>query len=141
MCYEGIADKIDYIEFLDELELPDTFYSWFVITELHVWMLSVRAMAEGDDGRVFRNSLVEALWTDVAQRVKQLGGGNPSAAREQVTQLSEQLQASFLAYDEGLQSDDTILAGAIWRRVYQQKDVDPVLLEALVKYVRKQVIS
>lgn len=56
-----------------KFNLPDTFYSWFVITELHIWMLAVRAMAEGTDGRHVRNAMVEALWIDVAKRVKKLG--------------------------------------------------------------------
>lgn len=36
-------------------------------------MLSTRVMAEGDFGRIIRNGMVEALWNDVAQRVKKLG--------------------------------------------------------------------
>lgn len=66
-------DNLNYTEFFEQLNLPDTFYSWFVITEVHVWMLSVRAMAEGDDGRFIRNSVVEALWTDVGLRAKKIG--------------------------------------------------------------------
>lgn len=73
LAYENIADKINYINFFDELELNDTFYSWFVITELHIWMLSVRFMAEGEQGRFMRNYLTEALWNDVSQRIKKLG--------------------------------------------------------------------
>lgn len=57
--------------------MPDTFNSWFLITELHVWILLVRSMAEGCEkdsyGRVMRNNIVEALWADVATRSKQLG--------------------------------------------------------------------
>ena len=53
--------------------MPDTFYSWFVITELHVWMLMVRCMAEGPDGQVLRNCIVQSMWNDVNQRTKQLG--------------------------------------------------------------------
>lgn len=53
--------------------MPDTFYSWFVVTELHVWMLSARVMAEGDDGRILRNGIVEALWCDVQLRTKKVG--------------------------------------------------------------------
>lgn len=58
---------------------------------------------------------------------------------EEVFQLSEQLQASFIGYDEGLQSDDVILAGALWRRMYQMEEAHPEHLEKLVKYVRKNV--
>ncbi|XP_017768127.1 PREDICTED: ubiquinol-cytochrome-c reductase complex assembly factor 1 [Nicrophorus vespilloides] len=139
MMYESIADGINYGEFFEEFSLPDTFYSWFVVTELHLWMLTVRCMAEGDDGRLVRNRMVEALWTDVGLRVKKIGAANPAGMRMQVAELSEQLQAALIAYDEGLQSDDVVLAGALWRRMYQQNDVDPEHLEALIKYIRRQV--
>jgi hypothetical protein len=52
--------------------MPDTFYSWFLVTELHVWILMVRTMAEGEEGRFVRNNIVEAMWEDVSTRVKKL---------------------------------------------------------------------
>ena len=55
------------------LNMPDTFYSWFLVTELHVWMLMARLMNEGEKGRLVRNAVVEALWQDVDFRSKQLG--------------------------------------------------------------------
>lgn len=73
LLYESIADGIDYVKFFEEFKLSDTFYSWFVITELHIWMVIVRCMAEGDVGPKIRNKIVEALWADVRQRVKQIG--------------------------------------------------------------------
>lgn len=56
-----------------------------------------------------------------------------------MSELSEQLHAALIAYDEGLQSDDVVLAGALWRRLYQQQTVDPEHLDGLVKYIRRQV--
>lgn len=71
-----MADQINYLEFFKRFELPDTFNSWFLVTELHVWMLLVRAMAEGsetgEDGRFLRNCIVEAMWADVGTRAKKL---------------------------------------------------------------------
>lgn len=37
-------DDLDYHEFYRYFELPDTFNSWFVITELHIWMLLVKTL-------------------------------------------------------------------------------------------------
>lgn len=81
--YEGIPDKVQYDEWFEKLELPDTFASWFIITELHVWMLMVRYMAEDiavsatekkkytkGDGHFVRNCIIEALWADVANKIK-----------------------------------------------------------------------
>lgn len=73
MLYEDFVDVLDYSEFFEEFVLTDTFYSWFVVTELHIWILSTRAMAEGDLGNSLRNSVVECFWIDVTQRIKSLG--------------------------------------------------------------------
>lgn len=75
MLYEDIVDRLDYGAFFEEYAVKDTFYSWFTVTELHIWMLSTRAMAEGEDGTVLRNAIIECLWIDVAERMKALGVG------------------------------------------------------------------
>lgn len=82
--YECVPDKVLYTEWFEKCELPDTFASWFMVTELHVWLLMVRCMAEDaelvssekkpvkGDGHFIRNCIVEALWADVANRIKLL---------------------------------------------------------------------
>lgn len=53
--------------------MPDTFFSWYLITELHVWMLSVRAMAEETEhGRYLRNRIIESMWKDISVRIKKV---------------------------------------------------------------------
>uniref|UniRef100_A0A023EN99 Putative ubiquinol cytochrome c reductase assembly protein cbp3 n=1 Tax=Aedes albopictus TaxID=7160 RepID=A0A023EN99_AEDAL len=143
ILYESVADSVDYNEFFTYFEMPDTFNTWFLITELHVWMLLVRSMAEGaekdDAGRFLRNCIVEAMWNDVTTRAKQLSAHNPSVVRPQIQLLSEQFQAALLAYDEGISFDDKALASALWRRFFSGHCKDYEKLEVLVKYVRKQV--
>lgn len=56
-------------------DLPDTFNSWFLVTELHVWLLAARMMADGEEGRYTRNSMMEAMWQDAEERSKKLGVG------------------------------------------------------------------
>ena len=36
------AQRPDIVKFFEAFNMPDTFYSWFLITELHVWLLGVR---------------------------------------------------------------------------------------------------
>lgn len=121
--------------------MPDTFNSWFLVTELHCWMILTRVMNEGpetgQDGRFLRNCIVESMWADVQVRSKKLSMDNPSAARHQVAILSEQFQATLINYDEGLMSDDKILASALWRRFFDMKCEDYSKLEKLVSYVRQ----
>lgn len=83
--YECVPDKVSYTEWFKKLNLPDTFTSWFTVTELHVWLLMVRYMAEDltstsndknryvkGDGHFVRNCIIEALWADVGNRIKLL---------------------------------------------------------------------
>ncbi|XP_014093175.1 ubiquinol-cytochrome-c reductase complex assembly factor 1 isoform X1 [Bactrocera oleae] len=145
MLYESVADKINYLSFFKAFDMPNTFNSWFLVTELHVWMLLVRAMAEGsesgENGRFIRNCIVEVMWGDVNTRAKKLGAHNPSKTRQQIEILSEQFQAALIAYDEGIMSDDRVLSGALWRRFFAMNCDDVVKIERLVKYVREQIVS
>ncbi|KAL0832819.1 hypothetical protein ABMA28_000980 [Loxostege sticticalis] len=150
--YESVPDKVAYREWFEKLDLPDTFVSWFTITELHVWILMVRYMAEDisistndkkqyvkGDGHFVRNCIIEALWADVGNKIKLLEGANPAIARKQVSELSEQFQAALVAYDEGL-NDDKILAAAIWRRFYSlSEDAKAENIERIVHFIRHQV--
>ncbi|KAG5679099.1 hypothetical protein PVAND_008692 [Polypedilum vanderplanki] len=141
LLYENIADGLNYFEFFKEFEMKDSFNSWFLVTELHVWLILTRVMQEGanpnEDGRFLRNCIVEAMWADIQMRSKKLGSDNPAFTRQQVSILSEQFQASLLAYDEGLSFDDKTLASALWRRFFNSECDDFGKLEKLVKYVRK----
>ncbi|KAJ2952139.1 hypothetical protein O0L34_g4418 [Tuta absoluta] len=150
--YECVPDKVEYHEWFTKLDLPDTFASWFIVTELHVWLLLVRYMAEDcssatsdktkyvkGDGHFVRNCIIEALWADVANRIKLLEGANPAIARKQVSELSEQFQAALVAYDEGL-SDDKILASTIWRRFFSlEPETDPESIATIIHFIRHQM--
>eukprot|EP00049_Salpingoeca_infusionum_P012275 m.223575 g.223575 ORF g.223575 m.223575 type:complete len:167 (+) comp15140_c1_seq11:303-803(+) len=52
--------------------LPDTFQSWFLVTQLHVWLCLVRLKQEGKDGRAMYRQLVEYFWHDVEFRMKSM---------------------------------------------------------------------
>lgn len=140
--YENLVDALDYEQFNKEFKLPDTFNSWFIVTELHVWLLMVRCMAEGADGKLTRNHIVKALWNDSEERGKLLDTNesrvNPKNVKKQMKELVGQFNACIIAYDEGLTGDDRILADAIWRRFFHSEGNDPEKVEKLVHYVRKQ---
>lgn len=59
--------------FFIDFNMADTFFSWFLITELHVWMIMVRYMADEQNGRIVRNNAVGAMWEDTKARVEKLG--------------------------------------------------------------------
>ena len=138
------SQAVDLRAFLAELEMPDTFYSWFLVTELHIWLLGARLMAEGDMGRMVRNNIVEALWVDCDNRAKAIGDLASSVRSNYIMEMAEQFQASLFVYDEGLLGNDIQLANAIWRRFFlslkeesEEQVPDPEKLELLVSYVRR----
>lgn len=69
-----------------------------------------------------------------------LQANNPSRTRQQIEELSEQFQAALIAYDEGIMSEDRILAAALWRRFFEMNCNEYERIERLVKYVRRQVL-
>jgi len=142
------SQAIDLKEFMKAFDMPDTFFSWFLVTELHIWLLGARLMQEGDAGRMVRNSMVEALWTDCENRAKAIGDLATSLRSKYIAEMSEQFQASLFVYDEGIVGNDIQLANALWRRFFlSMREVeegsaddqlpDPEKLELLVRYVRK----
>ncbi|TRY70365.1 hypothetical protein TCAL_01163 [Tigriopus californicus] len=64
-CTQSVAVE----EFFKELDMPDSFYSWFLVTELHIYMVSVRLLAnEGPEGFQIRNAMIESWWMDCEHR-------------------------------------------------------------------------
>lgn len=64
---------------------------------------------------------------------------NTSKAKSQIRELGDQFHAALLAYDEGLLTNDKVLASALWRRFFEMNCRNPKDLETMVKYVRRQV--
>lgn len=62
--------------FFVDFNMPDTFFSWFLVTELHVWMIMVRYMTDETNGKVVRNNAVGAMWEDTKARINNLGVNN-----------------------------------------------------------------
>lgn len=65
---------------------------------------------------------------------------NPSILRGQLSELSEQFQAAIISYDEGLLTNDKVLAAAVWRIFFEKSCDSPEQIECIVKYIRKQVL-
>ncbi len=53
-------------------QLPDTFQSWFLVLQLHVWLCLVRLRHEGAPGKTAQKQLVTFMWEDVENRIRLL---------------------------------------------------------------------
>lgn len=139
LLYAQGIDRLNHGEFVKTFQMPNTFNSWFLVTEIHVWMLMVRAMAEREHGQIIRNGIVAALWTDALERSKSLAPGSMRLIKKQIEELSEQFQYAIVSYDEGLTKDDKQLASALWKRFFESNCDNYEHIELLIKYIRYNV--
>ncbi|KAM6052736.1 ubiquinol-cytochrome c reductase complex assembly factor 1 isoform 3-T3 [Theristicus caerulescens] len=136
--YTCCVEKTDYEEFFNRCQMPDTLNSWFLVAQLHVWMCLVRMKQEGRTGKYMCRYIVHCMWEDVEQRGKVMGI-NSVVLKEDLKSMVENFYAALFGYDEGILSDDHVLAAALWRNLFNRNCEDPRHLELLVEYVRKQV--
>ena len=138
--YEACVHRVDYHSIYEACRMPDTLQSWFLVNSLHVWFCLVRLKAEGGEGRLVYKQLVQALWADIRQRMKAMGINSPTDTKIGMEQLSQQFFGLIVAFDEGLLSDDMILASSLWWNLFSEKETTDFLAVAqMVNYVRLQV--
>lgn len=135
--YMCAVEMPDYFHMIHDLKMPDTYYSWYLLSELHAWMILVRLSVCGEEGKFTRGQYMKAFWADVKKRSSKVGT-SPSR-QEELTLLHYHFNSAIFSYDEGLLSDDRILANALWRIFFECDVSDPCLVELMVQYVRKQV--
>ncbi|XP_040186033.1 ubiquinol-cytochrome-c reductase complex assembly factor 1 [Rana temporaria] len=136
--YTCCVDRIDYEEFFEKCNLPDTLNSWFLVTQLHVWMCMVRMKQQGREGKYMCRFIVYSMWEDAEQRGKVMGIDSVTM-KKTMRALTEIFYASIFGYDEGIISDDRVLSAALWRNLFNMRCDDPRQLELMVEYVRKQM--
>jgi cytochrome b pre-mRNA-processing protein 3 len=138
--YLCIQKQIDYDQFFKVCESRDVFYSFCLVTYLHVWMVCVRLAEEGHSGKFVRNRLIEAMWKDVSERIKKMGTFKISVKKESTEALYDIFNACLFGFDEGLLSNDMGLAACLWRHLLEMKDIeDYSTLTTLCDYVRRNV--
>lgn len=136
--YTCCVERINYDEFFEKCSLPDTLNSWFLVAQLHVWMCLVRMRQEGREGKYMCRYIVHSMWEDVEQRSK-IMGIDAVHRKESMRAMTETFYAAIFGYDEGVLSDDSVLAAALWRNIFNRQCEDPAQLELMVEYVRKQM--
>jgi cytochrome b pre-mRNA-processing protein 3 len=63
--------SITDVTILSECHLPPTFQSWFTVTNLHIWLLTVRLRAlPPEQGKYFIQALVDHFFLDVEDRIR-----------------------------------------------------------------------
>ncbi|GFR70501.1 ubiquinol-cytochrome c reductase complex chaperone [Elysia marginata] len=138
--YICCSDFIDFQQFVEDVNIPDTFASWFQLLQLHVWLLNVKLSQIGLEGILLKNNVYKAMWQNVEIRLDTFKDLLGSEKRKYMESFYSSMILSTLYCDEGLIGSDKQLANALWITLFGMKeDIDPEKLELMVTYVRKQV--
>lgn len=138
--YICCTDFIDFNQFVQDVDLPDTFASWFQLLQLHVWLVNVKLSQIGLEGILLKDNVYKAMWQNVEVRLDTFEDLLGSEKRKFMENFYSSMILTTLYYDEGLIGSDKQLANALWITLFNMsEDVDPEKLELMVAYVRKQV--
>ena len=139
--YLCIQYQIDYDKFFEKTQSPDVMYTWCLVTFLHVWMICVALFEFGQTGLFVRKLLIQNMWKDINKREGQLK--RPMNKKNKITtyeHLYEVFRAFMVGFDEGLLSDDVVLAGAVWRHILEMREItDYAVLGEMCDYIRKNI--
>ena len=92
-CIGGVDTK----EFFDYFDLPDTFRSWFLVSELHIYMICNRLLVgQTYDGNRIKIAVVKSLWEDCLERVKLLADIPGKKKRAYMMDLNFEFQVNLI---------------------------------------------
>ncbi|GAA5909926.1 Cbp3p [Sporobolomyces salmoneus] len=120
--YDRCAERgeIEAPFWYEECSLPPSFQTWFSITTLHVWLLSVRFRSLPSPlGHTYVQEFINHMFIDMELRIR-----GPYAVTQgrlikgYMKDMLEQYHGSIAAYDEGLVRGDAVLAAALWRNMF-----------------------
>ncbi|VDK55837.1 unnamed protein product [Anisakis simplex] len=138
--YYDCANNYPYVKLCEAFGLPDYASTWFKLTIMHIWMVLMRLHVSLEVHSYIRlqRSLLAVMWMDVDKRLEVIG----KEIKQSLTSYGDMKHMhglhlqTLLEYDEGYLSDDTVLAGAIWRCLYLQRSYDPIYVNRVILYIR-----
>ncbi|KAJ9475374.1 Protein CBP3, mitochondrial [Pseudozyma hubeiensis] len=100
--------------------LPETYQTWFQITNLHVYLLLARFRAfDKAANKTYSQELINHFFIDAESRMRDRFGVQTSRlVKGYMRDMHMQQRGSVLGYDEGLASGDATLAQAVWRNIW-----------------------
>jgi cytochrome b pre-mRNA-processing protein 3 len=106
---------------LKDCHLPTTYQTWFQVTNLHVWLLTVRYRAlPPPHGKSFVQELINHFFLNVEDRMREVLGKKVSERiiRGYMKEMRDQWAGSTASYDLAMVSSDADFAAAIWRNIF-----------------------
>jgi len=134
VLYKAIANHSNH-DIWTSVGIEKDLSSWFRITLLHVWMMLIRFRA---DLRI-RQHFVDHFFLDIEQKLTETSASTILISKTKKEWYQNYL-GSLVAYDEGLVTNDQILASALFRNLFVF-NAKASHLAAMVQYVRREMYT
>ena len=109
--------------------MPESFETWFQITNLHVWILACRFRAlQPPLGKAYIQHLLNVFFEDIEARMRLYGVKYGTVVARFSRDLLHKYHGTALSYEEGLIKGDTAMAAALWRNLLNCSPLIPTSL-------------
>ncbi|OAF70698.1 Ubiquinol-cytochrome c reductase complex chaperone CBP3 [Intoshia linei] len=135
--YMCTAELNNFLKFMSQNEIEDSFYGWFKCLCLHTWFVESRLKREGKEGQFLNTFFTSLPVEDAAARSKFINDGRHLLSSDE-KQLTCTKFAIHKLLDENINKSDCHLANAIWLCLYNPDSTKTRNLEKIVEFVRRQ---
>lgn len=139
ILYEACSAQAESDALRTACALPDDFTTRFNLLVLHMWMCLVRMRQEGEGGAKVSQMMYDMWVEDMEDKLAQ-----QDFKWLEISKFVKEFQHTFygasFAYDQALQGDDSALASALYRNIFNEQ-TDAATVARTVGYVRQQLAA
>ncbi len=134
--YATLVEKARDPAFYSRLAVPDTVNGRYDMVVVHAMLVLRRLRGEGQDAEKTGRALLELLFQDMDQSLREMGVGDMGIARH-IKKMGKAMFGRAEAYEAGLDGDESTLAAALKDNVYRQSQPTADQLAIMALYMRR----
>lgn len=135
LAYRRVAEQARQPAFFTDYGVPDTLDGRFELICLHAFFYLHRLKSEGAAADRLGQEFFDAIFVDFDRALREIGVGDLSVGR-QIKRMAQAFYGRVWAYQEGIASEDRVLAAALARNLFGTATADAPPLAAMTAYVR-----
>ena len=134
--YRTLVEKARDPAFYARLSVPDTVNGRFDMVVIHAMLVLRRLRGGGSDVDRTGQALLELLFRDMDQSLREMGVGDMGIARH-IKRMAKALFGRAAVYETGLDGDPATLTRALSENLYRQSAPAADHLAAMADYMRR----
>jgi cytochrome b pre-mRNA-processing protein 3 len=137
LLYAALVEKARDPVFYTSLGVSDTVNGRFDMVVIHAMLVLRRLRGHGDAADRTGKALLELLFRDMDQSLREMGVGDMGVGRH-IKKMAKALFGRAEAYEAGLDSADSgVLIQALKDNLYRQGAPDDAVMSRMAEYVRR----